>query len=131
MVRGRSRRALALSFPQVAERKPDPQVVKRMEEVTALSDDEIVALMWGMTEIDLAELPHEMTRRQVAVSRDLIRALRDADRNARRAAKWLIIFTIALVVLSLALLVTAVVPLWSEIVKLASGAWGWAASHLP
>jgi hypothetical protein len=115
----------------LAERAPDPQIVKRMEEVKALSDDEVVALMWGMSGIESGVLPHEMTRRQLIVSRELTQAMRDADRSARRAAKWLIIFTIALVVLSLALLVTAVVPLWSEIAKLASGAWGWAASDLP
>lgn len=96
-----------------------------MEEVKALSDDEVVAQMWGMTGIELGVLPHEMTRRQLVVSRELTQAIRDADRSARKAARWLIIFTVALVALSLALLVTAVVPLWPEIVKLAShvGAW--------
>jgi hypothetical protein len=108
------------------ERAPNPEILKHIEELKPLPDEEVIALTYPRLPHDeAAAVDNEMTRRQLVASRNLTQTIRDADRSARRAARWLIIFTIALVTLSAALLVVAVVPLWSDIVNLASHVLSW------
>lgn len=101
--------------------RENPAVRKTLEDLKPLSEEEVISRMYQPGHEENVALSNEMARRQLVTSRELTQAMREADRSARHAAKWLNRFTVALVILGVALLLATVALLGLEFVRLVNG----------
>jgi len=80
---------------------PNPAILKHIEELKALPDEEVIALTYPRLPHDeAAAVDNEMTRRQLVASRNLAEAMRAAKKSADRASKVIITLTAVVAVLT-------------------------------